>query len=145
MPEPTVQNVFELEVFFDSACPMCARATQAVRTLKGAERIKFTDIASPLFSPHDLGISLEALEGQIHGRVIGEAGWQWVVGVDVFRIMYEKLSWNGLRFAPLVTISRLPGISGMLTLGYQGFAKIRVPLGNLMGRPQCEGSCKVGT
>lgn len=144
MSSNPTQNFPELEVFFDSACPLCAREINMARTLGGAERVLFTDIASPMFSPVELGVSQEALEGTIHGRVRSGEGWSWVYGVDVFRELYSRLSWKGVSFSGLVWASRLPGVAGALALGYRGFARIRIPLGNLLGRPQCEGTCKVG-
>jgi hypothetical protein len=57
-----------------------------------------------------------------------------VVGVEVFRRLYAAIGLRGL-----VAISRLPGISHGLELGYRIFAPLRLRL-----RPQCSatGNCR---
>ena len=52
---------------------------------------------------------------EIHARL---PDGTWVHGVDVFRFLYTLLGW-----APVVWISRLPIVSGMLDCAYRLFAE----------------------
>ena len=70
---------------------------------------------------------------EIHGRL---PDGQWITGVEVFRRLYAAVG-----LGPLVSLTRLPGISHGLEAGYQVFAKNRL---RLTGR--CDpSSCNVGT
>jgi predicted DCC family thiol-disulfide oxidoreductase YuxK len=60
---------FEMEVFYDSACPLCMREIHWLRGLDRAKRIHFTDIASESFDASTLGISWSELMDRIHGRL----------------------------------------------------------------------------
>lgn len=110
----------EFEVFFDGACPLCAREIAVLRWLDRKARIRFTDIADPSFDPTPLGMTWNALMEKIRGRL---PDGQMVEGVEVFRRMYAAI---GLRW--LASLSRLPGLSHGLELGYRWFAQNRLRL-----------------
>ncbi len=66
---------------------------------------------------------------RIHGRA---ADGSFIEGVEVFRQMYAAVG-----LSPLVALTRLPGITQLLDVGYRWFAKNRL---RLTGR--CEdGTC----
>ena len=122
------KNSSEIEVFFDGGCPLCVREISLLRTWDRRGRIKFTDIDDPAFATTDVGKSYDELMKQMHGRL---ADGTWVTGVDVFRRMYAAVG-----FGPLVWISRWPGISQLLGVGYQVFARNRLWM---------TGRCETGT
>jgi predicted DCC family thiol-disulfide oxidoreductase YuxK len=55
---------------------------------------------------------------EIHGRL---PDGTWVRGVEVFRELYAAIGWT-----PVVWISRLPLISGLLDRAYRLFARNRL-------------------
>ncbi len=83
-------------------------------------RILFTDIAAPEFHAEALGQSLPTLMAEIHGRL---PDGTWIKGVEVFRRLYTAVG-----FGPLVWLTRLPGLSQLLDLGYRLFARNRLKL-----------------
>lgn len=122
---------FDVQVFFDGACPLCAREIAMLRALDRRGRVRFTDIAGAGFDPLPLGRSMGELMAEIQARL---PDGTWVSGVEVFRRLYSAV---GLSWA--VAPTRLPGISQALDAGYRLFAKNRL---RLTGR--CEdGVCAV--
>ncbi len=110
----------ELEVFFDGECPLCRKEIAFVRRLDRHSRVHFTDIASPTFDPATTGRSHDELMARIHAR---RADGSLVEGVEVFRLMYAATA-----FAPVVALTRLPGVSQALDAAYRWFAKNRLRL-----------------
>jgi predicted DCC family thiol-disulfide oxidoreductase YuxK len=124
-------SVPAVEVFFDGACPLCAKEVAFVRRLDRRARVLFTDIADPEFEAASLGRTQADLMARIQGRL---PDGTFIEGVEVFRRMYAAAG-----LGPLVALTRLPGISHLLDLGYHWFAKNRL---RLTGR--CEGdACTV--
>jgi predicted DCC family thiol-disulfide oxidoreductase YuxK len=121
---------FEVEVFFDGACPLCTREIGMLRRLDGQGRIRFTDIAAPTFRAESVGKDMDALMGRIHGRL---SDGTWIEGVEVFRRLYAAVG-----FGPLVGLTRLPGVSSLLDLMYEKFAANR-----LAWTGRCDEACSV--
>lgn len=122
---------WEVEVFFDGDCPLCAREVRLLMRLdEPARRIKFTDISAPDFDPRVTGLSHESLMKRIYGRL---PDGTLLEGVEVFRRLYDAVG-----FHRLVRFSRLPGVSSALDAGYTLFAKNRL---RLTGR--CDTDCAV--
>src|SRR5688572_7223684 len=90
------------EVFYDGDCPLCRREIAGLLRLDRKHRITFTDIARPDFDATSLGLTHERMMAKIHGRT---ADGTLVEGVEVFRQLYSALG-----FAPLVAVTRLPGV-----------------------------------
>jgi len=124
-------SAFDVEVFYDGACPLCTREIDMLRRRDGQGRIRFTDIAAPGFDASTTGRSWEALMGRIHGRL---PDGTLIEGVEVFRRLYAAVG-----FARLVALSRTPGISQALDVAYGLFAKNRL---RLTGRCEADG-CRV--
>lgn len=125
-----MQNLcYELEAFYDGACPLCLREVKLLKRLDRQNRILFTDISSPGFKAVEYGKSQDEFMQEMHARL---SDGSWITGVEVFRRLYSAV---GFRF--LVWPSRLPGISGGLDYLYQIFAKKRL---SLTGRCQNQGS-----
>ena len=109
---------FEIEVFYDGACPLCTREIDMLKRKDRAARIRFTDIAASGFDEASIGVPWPTLMARIHGRL---PDGTLIEGVEVFRRLYAAVG-----FAPLVAATRLPGISQLLDLSYRAFAKNRL-------------------
>ena len=120
---------FDIDVFYDGACPLCMREVRWLRRRDKRKRIRFVDIAAPGFDAREAGVSREALMDRIHGRL---PDGTIIEGVEVFRRLYTFVG-----FPFLSRVSRLPGISGMLDLAYGWFARNRL---RLTGRCR-DGNC----
>ncbi|MGE0711062.1 MAG: thiol-disulfide oxidoreductase DCC family protein [Planctomycetota bacterium] len=109
---------WSVEAFFDGACPLCLREVNLLRRLDRRGRLRWVDIAAPDFDAAAHGKTQEELMGRMHARLPDGA---WVEGVEVFRRLYAAVG-----FAPLVALSRLPGVSAALDTGYALFARNRL-------------------
>jgi predicted DCC family thiol-disulfide oxidoreductase YuxK len=122
---------FDVELFFDGDCPLCMREISMMRRLDKRDRIRFTDIAAPDFDSKTVGLTQEDLMARIHARL---PSGELIEGVEVFRRAYSAVG-----FGPLVALTRAPGISQLLDLGYDVFAKNR-----LRWTGRCEdGACAI--
>lgn len=109
-----------VEVFYDGECPLCMREIRMLMRLDRLGRIRFRDIAAQDFDPASVGKDLETLMKRIHARLpTGEL----IEGVEVFRRLYDAVG-----FGFLVRMSRLPGVTHVLDLAYEVFAKNRLRL-----------------
>ena len=111
---------YDVEVFFDGACPLCLREINLLRRWDRLRKIRFTDIATPEFQAAKNGKTYDELMAQMHGRL---PDGTWIQGVEVFRRLYTAVG-----FGPLVMLTRLPIISQILDLGYFVFARNRLRL-----------------
>jgi predicted DCC family thiol-disulfide oxidoreductase YuxK len=135
-----VKNVvkpYEIEVFYDGGCPLCAREVNLLRRWDKQQRVKFTDIDDPSFAAASYGKAHSELMDQMHGRL---PDGTWLRGVEVFRRMYAATGW-GL----LVAVSRLPILSHCLEAGYWLFAKNRLRLTGRCTSNSCPASRPVET
>lgn len=123
---------WEVEVFFDGECPLCAREIAMLRKKDRKQRIRFTDISALDFNSAEIGHDLDVLMAEIHGRL---PNGEWIKGVEVFRRLYSAVG-----FGAIVKLTRLPVVSHGLELGYRVFARYRL---RMTGRCT-QGSCQVG-
>jgi predicted DCC family thiol-disulfide oxidoreductase YuxK len=129
MSANTATAAWEVEVFYDGACPLCRREVAFLRKLDCRGRIRFTDLAAADFAL-PAGRSIEELMAEIHGRL---PDGTWITGVEVFRRLYGAV---GFRW--LVAPTRLPGVSHLMDWGYRVFARNRL---KLTGR--CTTECRL--
>jgi predicted DCC family thiol-disulfide oxidoreductase YuxK len=122
---------FDVEVFYDGACPLCMREMRMLKRLDRKGRILFTDIAAEGFDAGTVGLTWEALMDRIHGRL---PDGTVIEGVEVFRRLYAAVG-----FGALVKVSRAPGVSQALDVAYRLFAENRL---KLTGRCT-DGACQV--
>jgi len=122
---------WQVQVFFDGDCPLCIKEINMIRFFDRKNRILFTDLAAQDFQPGEWGKSMQELMDRIHGRL---PNGQWIEGVEVFRRLYAAIG-----LGPIVSLTRLPGISQLLDWGYRVFAKNRL---KWTGRCQ-NGVCEV--
>lgn len=123
---PTGKTV---EVFYDGDCPLCMREIRMLMRKDRASRIVFTDIAAPTFDAAAVGTTYADLMTRIRGRL---PDGSWIEGVEVFRQLYAAV---GFRW--LVAITRVPGLSHLLSLGYRAFAANRLRLTGRCGPDGC--------
>jgi len=121
---------FAVEVFYDGACPLCTKEMRMLRRRDQGRRIRFTDIADPSFDAAAVGLSWETLMSRIHGRL---PDGTVIEGVEVFRRLYAAVG-----FSTLAKLSRAPGVSHLLELGYRLFAKNRLRLTGRCADDACE-------
>ena len=121
----------DIEVFFDGDCPLCMKEIRFLQRRDKNHLIGFTDIAEPGFDASQYGMTHDDFMDKIRGRL---SDGTLIEGVEVFRRLYTAI---GLGF--LVSITRIPGISHALDLGYRLFAKNRL---RLTGRCKTD-SCAV--
>ena len=127
-------QTWRIEAYFDGACPLCVREMRALQRLdRGRGRIRFVDLTSPEFVVPPERTFADIMD-RIHGRL---PDGRLVEGVEVFRQLYAAVG-----FGPLVWVTRVPGLSHLLDLGYRWFAKNRL---RLTGRcdKDAHGACKL--
>ncbi|WP_298866302.1 thiol-disulfide oxidoreductase DCC family protein [uncultured Gimesia sp.] len=109
---------YELEAFYDAACPLCEKEVRMIRLLDRKSKILFTNIADPDFSAEKYGKTYGQFMNEMHARLSDDT---WVTGVEVFRRLYSivGLGW-------LVAVTRLPGLSQLIELFYRVFAQNRL-------------------
>jgi predicted DCC family thiol-disulfide oxidoreductase YuxK len=120
----------QFEVFYDGACPLCRREIDMLKRWDRRGRSRMIDISSPTFDPQGIGKTYADLMARIHGRL---ADGTFVEGVEVFRQLYGAIG-----LGPLVALTRLPGVSQLLDLGYQFFARHRLRLTGRCTAETCE-------
>ncbi|HYQ02965.1 MAG TPA: DUF393 domain-containing protein [Polyangiaceae bacterium] len=118
MGVPDRRPPFDVEVFYDGACPLCRREIEMLRRKDEQHRIRFTDIAEPKFEPASVGLTWATLMARIHGRL---PDGTLIEGVEVFRRLYAAVGYRSL-----VALTRLPVVSELLGLSYRAFAKNRL-------------------
>ena len=96
------------KVYYDESCYVCSLEINTIRERGEACGIEFVDISSPDFSFADRDFETE---------MIGEFGGQETVGIETFRLMYEKMG-----FKKAVCFSRLPVVKHLFNAGYYIFA-----------------------
>lgn len=123
-------QAFDVEMFHDGACPLCAREVRWLQRLDRQRRIRFTDIAAPSFDPSSVGRTRDELMDRIHGRL---PDGRVIEGVEVFRQVYAAAG-----LPRLAAVSRVPGVSHLLEAAYRLFAKNRLRLTGRCHDGQCE-------
>ncbi|MFO0749349.1 MAG: DUF393 domain-containing protein [Myxococcota bacterium] len=142
MSTPTSPTAFDIEVFYDGACPLCMKEIGFLRRRDRKGRVRFTDIAAPDFDEASLGLSWDDFMARIHGRL---PDGRWVEGVEVFRRVYGAVGLGWL-LAP----TRVPGLRQLADWAYRVFARNRLkwtgrcgPDGCALPRPPRDGALPI--
>ena len=96
------------KVYYDDNCYVCSLEINTIRKKGEACGIEFIDISSPDFAFADRDFESE---------MRGEFGGRETVGIETFRLMYEKMGYK-----KSVGFSRLPVIKHFFNAGYYIFA-----------------------
>lgn len=141
MPASALTSV--LTLYFDGRCPFCVHSMGRLRDWNAAAkagRLAFVDIAVPGFDPAPLGVTLDALNRELHART---ADGKLLVGIDSMVAAYT-LAGQGWRVLPL----RIRPLRPLLSALYRRFARDRYRVSRLLGLrlpPACDGAtCAVG-
>lgn len=88
----TVHTPYPLTLLYDGACPVCSLEMEHLRERSTDGRLVFVDIAAPGFDAVPLGLTLQALNAEIHA--VGADGTVRK-GMEVLRLAYEAagLGW----------------------------------------------------
>ena len=95
------------KVYYDDKCYVCSFEINAIRKRGEACGIQFVDISDEGFD----------LDGDFDTEMIGEFEGRQTIGIETFRLMYEKMG-----FKRTVAFSRLPVIKQIFNVGYKIFA-----------------------
>ena len=93
------------KVYYDESCYVCSLEINTIRNRGEACGIEFVDI------------SKEEFPDEYMEEMIGNFDGQQTVGIETFRIMYEKMG-----FKRSVAFSRLPVVKQIFDTGYKIFA-----------------------
>lgn len=113
-------------LFHDGHCPLCQREVAWLKRHPRREAVVLVDIQADDFDAQPLGSHFSAMMGKLH---VSDAEGRWYVGMDASRALYAVLGYRRL-----VWLSCLPGIAGVLDVGYRWFARHRVRLGHVLQR-----------
>ena len=119
---------WKVNMLYDSQCPLCMHEVRFLERRNTAGLVKFTDIASPDYSPAENGgVDYERGMKVIHAVLdTGEV----VEGMAVFRQVYSAV---GLGWVWAIT--RLPGLGWAADLVYSVWARYRM---RITGREELE-------
>ena len=94
------------KVYYDESCYVCSLEINTVRKRGEACGIEFVDISSSDFDN----------AGDYETEMIGEFDGQKTVGIETFRLMYEKMG-----FRKSVAFSRFPVVKQLFNASYWVF------------------------
>ena len=106
-----------VKVWFDSACPLCAREIRIMRKLDWFNKVDFVDVLSTADCP----IQREHLLERFHAQRLGGP---LLSGAAAFALLWRSLP----LLRPLGEIARIPIILRALEIIYLKFLKIRLKL-----------------
>ena len=111
---------YPLTVFFDGACPICAREIALMKRLDRRRQMEFCDFSTQEYDPASSGFAAADLGTVIHARW---ADGSVITGVEVFRAM-----WEAVGLGVLAKLSRLSLIEPLVVRAYAWFARNRLRL-----------------
>lgn len=122
-----------LTLYYDGACPLCAREIRLLRRHASATRLQLVDIAAAGFDPAPLGLSQVQLQARLHARF---ADGRWVSGLDA-----TFWSWCAAGLGRWAAPLRWPLLRPLLELAYRLFCRLRPQL-NWLPHPDGARRCK---
>ncbi|MGC7402318.1 thiol-disulfide oxidoreductase DCC family protein [Pandoraea pneumonica] len=130
-----------LTLYVDGNCPICMMEVRQLRARDADEKLAFVDIALPSFDPAPLGVSLAALNAQMHAWT---AEGECLIGIDALIAAYT-LTGRGWLVAPL----RVPALRPAARVLYRTFARNRLRVSRWLrvrAAPDCvDGACATKT
>ncbi|GAB2869430.1 DUF393 domain-containing protein [Pseudoduganella ginsengisoli] len=127
-----------LTLYFDGACPFCAASMAQLRSWNRHGALAFMDIRGDGFDPAPLGVTMAALDRELHGMT---ADGRLLVGVDCIEAAYT-LAGQGWR----VLLLRVKPLHPVLAALYRIFALHRYRISGWLGytveSPCTDGVCK---
>lgn len=105
-------------VYFDGLCEPCALQVERYRGMKGAENLRFIDIASPEFDAHRKGLEPRRMHAELRAR---DENGRLYVGIDALVEIWRHLA--ALRWLGPVVATR--PARWLVEGGYFCFARLR--------------------
>lgn len=118
-----------MKVFYDGSCPICSREIRTYQNRDKYNRLIPIDITDPSFVAGEYGLDPEAVNKELHACT---ADGKVYTAVDAFRKI-----WQAVGMQPLATLTRLPGLSQSMDLGYKLFSRYRHQLTGQCNRHTC--------
>jgi predicted DCC family thiol-disulfide oxidoreductase YuxK len=106
-------NIYPLELYYESACPLCNAEMSALRARDRHDRLRLVDISAPGFVAPE-GTTLPAMLAAMHAR---GADGHWARGMEAIRLAYAAI---GLGW--LVAPTRWPLLRAAADRAYAWFA-----------------------
>lgn len=115
---PDARTEKALTVYYDGACPLCAKEIATYRSLQGADSIEWIDASR--CQPEELGAELDrsAALARLHAR---SADGALIDGVAAFAALWQRLP----AFARLGRLASQPLVLPLLGAAYSGFLRVR--------------------
>ncbi|KAG8154693.1 thiol-disulfide oxidoreductase DCC family protein [Burkholderia catarinensis] len=133
-------NSGELVLYFDGRCPLCVAEIRRLGARDARRRLVFVDIAEPGFDPAPLGVSLPALNRELHARL---PDGRMLTGVDSILAAYTLVGRRRLAW-----LLRVPAIRAALAPLYRRFARNRHAVSRWLGyhaEARCDAAvCGIG-
>jgi predicted DCC family thiol-disulfide oxidoreductase YuxK len=114
-------QVKDLTVFYDGACPLCNAEIGLYRGCRGAERIAFVDIVAAGSGQLAPGLDCQAALKRFHVRSADGSLASGAAGFGYLWLALPGWRWLG-------RIVLLPGILQVTELTYRGFLNVRPAL-----------------
>jgi len=126
---------WQFKLFYDGECPFCRREVEWLKRRDRAGQLATEDIAALGFDPARYGLTRDDVSRVLHGLT---ADGRVLRGMDAVRAAYRAV---GLGW--LVAPTRLPLVRTVADGLYGLFARNRLTLGRLAGRPCSAGKCEM--
>lgn len=107
-----------LTVYYDGGCPVCTQEISFYQRRRGAERIRWVNLAQCDDTELGSGLSREAAYARLHAR---RPDGELISGAAAFAALWQVLP----GFRPAGHLAALPGVVHLLEWGYRGFLKVR--------------------
>lgn len=107
-----------LTLYYDGGCPVCTREIGFYQRRRGADRIRWVNLAQCEDGELGTDLSREAAYSRLHARL---PDGRLVSGARAFAALWQNLP----AFRLAGRIAALPGIVQALEWGYRGFLKVR--------------------
>jgi predicted DCC family thiol-disulfide oxidoreductase YuxK len=129
-----------LTVFFDGACPLCAREIAMYRKCRGADRMRWIDVATAPAEVLPEALTREQVLARFH---LQDGHGRIVSGAEAFAILWSALP--AFRF--LGWVFRRPVMTAILERLYVSFLKHRPRISRIiLGRRSiCAGDAQCGS
>ena len=112
-----MSDIYPLTLLYDAHCPVCALEMDHLRSRNDKGLLVFVDISAAGFDPSLFGVTLAAMDAEIHAR---RADGQVIRGVQVLRLAYEAV---GLGW--VLRPTGWPPLRSLSNAGYRVFARHR--------------------
>lgn len=117
----------QLEVYYDSACPLCRREVALYRRLDSEGRIRWVDLHGPGTGPEVHGVGRDEALMRLHAF---EQGGRAVTGARAFAAIWQRIP--GLRTLGRIT-ARRPFV-WVAEGAYRGFLRVRPAISGSLAR-----------